>query len=372
VTTSLHELVDLAHVITKGTTPTTLGLSFAESGVPFIRVQNIKNGQVDPTIEPLFISESAHRTLRRSRILPGDLLVSIAGTIGRTGLVPNSAEEMNCNQAVAIIRLRSAIHDRYALHLLQSEDVHAQMRQGQVTGTITNLSLTQLGKLKVAIPPLAEQRRIAAILDQADALRAKRRQTLTQLDEMVRAVFIEMFGLPKKNSFGWPLYRLSDFCSPKQWPTITSQELLSEGHPVFGANGVIGYYSEYNHIEPTVLITCRGATCGTINICLPKSYVTGNSMALDDPEPKLVEIHYLAAALRERGLEDAISGSAQPQITRQSLDPIQLPLPPIEMQRDFSRKIQSLQFTRELLLKDAVELDAFFASLQHRAFRGEL
>jgi type I restriction enzyme S subunit len=75
---------------------------------------------------------------------------------------------------------------------------------------------------------------------------------------------------------------LTEICNPKQWKTITSSELEDEGFPVFGANGVIGYYHNYNHEEATILITCRGATCGTLNICSQKSYVTGNAMALDD------------------------------------------------------------------------------------------
>ena len=80
----------------------------------------------------------------------------------------------------------------------------------------------------------------------------------------------------------WPKIPLSKVCRPKQWQTISQDKLLTEGFPVYGANGKIGFYSEYNHEYPTILITCRGATCGSINICEPKSYVTGNAMSLDD------------------------------------------------------------------------------------------
>ena len=73
---------------------------------------------------------------------------------------------------------------------------------------------------------------------------------------------------------------LSDVCRPKQWKTISKSQLTTEGYPVYGANGRIGFYSEYNHELPTLLITCRGATCGALNVCEPRSYVTGNAMAL--------------------------------------------------------------------------------------------
>ena len=76
--------------------------------------------------------------------------------------------------------------------------------------------------------------------------------------------------------------KLSDICTPKQWKTIPTNELLEDGYPVYGANGIIGYYNEYNHEKSVVTITCRGATCGSVNITVPKSYVTGNAMCLDN------------------------------------------------------------------------------------------
>ncbi len=71
---------------------------------------------------------------------------------------------------------------------------------------------------------------------------------------------------------------LVDVCKPKQWKTISANQLKNAGYPVYGANGKIGYYSEYTHEFPTILITCRGATCGTVNICDAKSYVNGNAI----------------------------------------------------------------------------------------------
>ena len=93
--------------------------------------------------------------------------------------------------------------------------------------------------------------------------------------------------------------RLTDICNPKQWKTIPTSDLLDSGFPVYGANGVIGYYSEYNHDSPVVAITCRGATCGTINITVPKAYVTGNAMCLDDVRPD-IELKYLYYCLLQQ------------------------------------------------------------------------
>jgi type I restriction enzyme S subunit len=139
--------------------------------------------------------------------------------------------------------------------------------------------------------------------------------------------------------------------------------MTDSGYPVFGANGRIGYYTEYNHEHPTVLITCRGATCGTINVCDPKSYVTGNAMALDELDPQMADRRFVAYALNWRGLRDAITGSAQPQITRTSLSGVEIPLPPLSEQKRIAdildkadtirRKRQDVQATSRTIYKAA-------------------
>lgn len=131
----------------------------------------------------------------------------------------------------------------------------------------------------------------------------------------------------------FPKVNLNELCRPTQWPTISQSNLTKDGYPVFGANGRIGYYSEFNHEHPTILITCRGATCGTINVCEPKSYVTGNAMALDAFDISRADLRYTFYALNHRGLRDAITGTAQPQITRTSLAGVKIPLPPLSEQK---------------------------------------
>jgi type I restriction enzyme S subunit len=223
----------------------------------------------------------------------------------------------------------------------------------------------------IPLPPLAEQRRIAGILDQADDLRRKRRDTIDIAESLLRSTFLSLFGTKDNWPSRWPSEKLSTLTNPKQWKTISSGELKEFGFPVYGANGVIGFYDEYNHSESTVLITCRGATCGTINVCQPKSYVTGNAMALDDPDARL-RIPFLEWVLRIRGTDDAITGSAQPQITRQSLECVTIPLPPVDLQGDFVARADEIDKLKVEYGAHLAKLDALFASLQHRAFRGEL
>ena len=152
--------------------------------------------------------------------------------------------------------------------------------------------------------------------------------------------------------------RLTDICTPKQWRTIPTSELLSEGYPVYGANGIIGFYSEYNHESPVIAITCRGATCGTINITAPKSYVTGNAMCLDNTRPDVL-LEYLYYCLLHYDFHNVISGSAQPQITRQGLEKVSIELHSLDEQRkiiDVLNKLEAIILARKNELQKLDEL----------------
>ncbi len=166
---------------------------------------------------------------------------------------------------------------------------------------------------------------------------------------------------------GWAEVTIGEICRPKQWTTIKKADLLPDGYPVYGANGVIGYFSEYNHTDPTILIGCRG-TCGVVNVSEPRSYVTGNAMALDDLDESRADIRYLVHALRYDGLQSSVTGSSQPQITRSTLERISVPLPPLEEQHQIAAildKADELQTKRRAAiahldsLTQAIFLDMF-------------
>lgn len=142
----------------------------------------------------------------------------------------------------------------------------------------------------------------------------------------------------------WPLINLEEVCDIYQPKTITSKEILKEGpYKVFGANGIIGYFDKYNHEESEILVTCRGATCGTINISEPKSWVTGNAMVVHPKDSKKLDKIFLYYILNNLDLSSTITGAAQPQITRQSLAPFKIPLPPFDIQQKIINEIKGKQ-----------------------------
>lgn len=127
---------------------------------------------------------------------------------------------------------------------------------------------------------------------------------------------------------GWEIKKLGEVCEMYQPKTISSKEMVDDGaYPVFGANGIIGKYNQYNHEEPQLLITCRGATCGSVNISEPKSWINGNAMVVR-PKDHSINLKFLEYLFRGGiDLSKTITGAAQPQITRQSLNPIEISYP---------------------------------------------
>ena len=137
------------------------------------------------------------------------------------------------------------------------------------------------------------------------------------------------------------IVKLSDICYPKQWKTIPTGDLLKEGYPVYGANGIIGYWKEYNHEQPVVAITCRGATCGNVKLTLPKAYVTGNAMCLENVKSD-IDLEYLYFCLLQYDFKKVISGSAQPQITRQALEKVNIKLVDYLKQKQIVKKLKRI------------------------------
>lgn len=146
---------------------------------------------------------------------------------------------------------------------------------------------------------------------------------------------------------------LGEVCKMYQPPTISTKEMSEAGEfVVYGANGRIGRYEKYNHKEPQLLLTCRGATCGAVNISEPFAWINGNAMVIQ-PKAELATLSYMKYAfLGGIDVSPAITGSAQPQITRTSLEVIEIPLPSLEKQGEIVEKLDSA--FAEIDLLDAI------------------
>ena len=176
----VKRLGEIALLITKGTTPTSVGCDFESYGINFIKAESISdNGDFIPE-KFAHIDEHTDMLLSRSRLREGDFLFSIAGVLGRVAVVTDEVLPANTNQALAVIRLdiNSTIDKRYLFFALKSEYLRNRIKEENVAAAQANLSLQDVNEFHVAVPTLAEQKAIAAVLSDMDAeiaaLEAKR------------------------------------------------------------------------------------------------------------------------------------------------------------------------------------------------------
>ncbi|EAK5768912.1 N-6 DNA methylase [Campylobacter jejuni] len=142
----------------------------------------------------------------------------------------------------------------------------------------------------------------------------------------------------------YELVKLGTICKIYQPKTITAKEIQENGdYKVYGANGVIGFYNKYNHKDSEVAMTCRGATCGTINYTEPLSWITGNAMIITPLKNNLILKKFLVYILPLSNVKNIITGSAQPQITKNNLTTLKIPLPPLEIQKQIVAECEEVE-----------------------------
>ena len=186
----------------------------------------------------------------------------------------------------------------------------------------------QMKTYKIGLPSIEEQKKIAKLLSLLDDCIATQNKIIDKLQSLIKGIRHDIF----KDIQG-KMLALSNIADIYQPQTISSSDLTTEGYWVYGANGVIGKYKEYNHETEQICITCRGNTCGTVNYTQPKVWITGNSMVINtDKYQRQVNKRFLFHYLSSYNFKSIVSGSGQPQIVRTPLEKIKVVLPTIEKQ----------------------------------------
>lgn len=166
----------------------------------------------------------------------------------------------------------------------------------------------------------------------------------------------------------WEYKKLGEVCEIYQPKTISTNMLVEDGeYLVYGANGIIGRYDQYNHKDREILMTCRGATCGTINVSEPYSWINGNAMVIH-PTSNDILFHYLKYHLEVLDLSNVITGAAQPQITRQSLSPIIISIPPLPIQEQIVSELDKVSEIIEKKKQQVKKLDNLAQSIFYDMF----
>jgi type I restriction enzyme S subunit len=321
---------------------------FVQNGVPLVRMGNLYQNELNMDRNPVYLPESFLKAHAKFQIQPGDILLSMTGTAGKQDygyavIVPPISKALLLNQRVTRVRAKQEASQSFLLYSMRSASFTSHIYSKPGGTKQANVSISDLADIKIALPPKSEQEKIAKILSKWD-------EAIEKLDHIIYQKEKRHQGLGVALLFnGTDKFRLDDLCTPKQWKTISSKDLLEDGIPVFGANSWIGFYSEANHQEDCIAVTCRGATCGTVNYVRGPSYITGNSMALDSLKNEIIDRNFLYFYLRAIGLNSIISGSAQPQITGAVIGKVEIKLPSLAEQVKVST----------ILMKATKEIDAF-------------
>lgn len=327
----------------------------------------------------------------------GDILVSSANSwnlVGKCCRVESLRYPSTAGGFISILRADpSRLDAAYLYRWFSSNRTQATVRSfGNQTTNISNLDHTRTLSLPIPVPPLPAQKRIAAILDAADALRAKRQASVEQLDSLVQATFLEMFGDPVTNPKGWQSKRIEDFCKTQTGgtPSRSKASLYYGGSIPWVKSGELREQTIYDteeHITPKALeesaakmvpkgalmVALYGATVGRI-ARLGIEAATNQAICSIIVPTNQASPAYMFQALREKVPEwlSRRVGGGQPNISNGVIKDTLIPLPPLPLQTRFASIVESIEQQKARLKAHLAELDMLFASLQSRAFNGEL
>ena len=364
--------------------------------IPWVKSGELRENVILGTAE--LVTDAAIRETNMKLVPSGALLLAMYGaTVGRLGILGIPA---TTNQAVChIIPDPKAAEVPYLFHAL-SYQVSNIVALG-VGGAQPNISQGIIKDLELPLPPLPAQRRIAAILDQAEALRTKRRAALGLLDGLAQAVFLEMFGDSKAD--GWPVATVGDIADSARGAIRTGpfgsqllhSEFVDEGIAVLGIDNAVAnefrwgerrFISEAKYRElkrytvhpGDVLITIMG-TCGRCAVVpesIPTSINTKHlcciSLQREVCLPTFLQAYFLRHPTAQRYLRQTAKGAVMDGLNMGIIKAMPITLPPLPLQKAFAARIAAIENLKTTHRASLTQLDALFASLQHRAFRGEL
>lgn len=359
-------------------------------GLPIIRIQNLNNAV---SKHNYWSGDIENQVL----VNKGDLLFAWSGTPGTSfGAHIWNGDRAVLNQHIFRVDLDDKrilkAWARFSLNM-RVNDLISQAHGGVGLKHVTK---GMVDSLSIPLPPLPEQRRIAAILDNAEALRAKRRAALAKLDMLAQSIFMEMFGDPATNPKGWPIEFLSDLTRAVQVGVVIkpASHYADDGvialrslNVKFGGINLQNIVRFNPHAHKTTLsksilksgdvVVVRTGAPGVAAV-VPEELDGINCIDLIIVRPdhdKLNSVYFSHLMNSEYGIKtsaDGTNGAAQQHLNVGTLSQTKFPAPTLSSQRAFAQRIEVIESLKAIHLTSLAKLDTLFASLQHRAFRGEL
>jgi len=385
-------LVPISEFCTTGTggTPSRdrLDRYFKGGTIPWVKSGELRENTIYETEE--HVTELALQESTVRMVPAGALLLAMYGaTVGRLGILGVAA---TTNQAIChILSDPQGALTRYLFYAIRSR-VSTLVAKG-VGGAQPNISQGIVKSLKIPLPPLAEQRRIAEILDKADELRAKRRAAIEKLDTLTQSIFLDMFGDPAKVLTKWPITKLGnqlDFLTSgsRGWAqyyadsgdlflriqNVRHDELLLEDIAYVNAPNTAE--AKRTQVEPGDVLLSITADLGRTAVVpegIGKAYINQHLSILRTKQlvPRFLSA-YFASPVGQRQMVERNRHGVKAGLNFDDIRSFIVPLPPMELQHEFSRRVKAVEKLRTEQRAYRTKLDTLFISLQHHAFRGEL
>ncbi len=374
-----------------GSTPSTSDEQYWGGEIPFVTPSDL-----DQRL-PVF---KTPRTLtaeggRQSRLIrEGSIMVCCIGSLGKIGI---AGQTLATNQQINSIEFDpQKVWAKFGYYACQT--LKSQLVTMAPATTIAIVSKSKFSQLEIPVPPLPEQRRIAAILDQADELRAKRREALAQLDSLTQSIFIEMFGDPVNNPKSWGVETLGECAEKIQIGPFGTQlheeDYIDGGIPLINPTHLRGgmispdssltvspvKYAElgnYYLLSGDLIMGRRGemGRCAVITQ-REQGWLCGTGSLFVRPKTDVIHPIYLGFVISSpsmrRFLENVAQGVTMANLNKTIVGGLPIAVPPMANQLAFVSQLKATNAIKKHSLDSLIQLDTLFASLQHRAFQGEL
>lgn len=342
----------------------------SDGHLPVLRANNITEEGLDLS-DLVFVRSD--KIGDRQKIRSGDIV--IAASSGSISVVGKSAQALTDLEAgfgafCKVVRPSGRVDHRYLGHYFRTPAYRQKMSALAAGANINNLKNEHIDELEIPLPPLEEQKRVAAILDQADELCRKRQRALDRINQLGQAIFIEMFGDPKTNPKNLPKVQLGELIKVSSGAGLTASDQNGGDYPVYGGNGVNGWHDDFTVPAGTVVIGRVGVYCGAVHVTDRDAWVTDNALIVTLKRP--VNRTYLAAALKVADLNQYAGRSAQPLVSGSRIYPVEILHPTIDEQDAFEVRVLQAKAVSVDCAAASKNINGLFSALQHRAFRGEL
>ncbi len=351
--------------------------AFVEIGIPFISAKDLENNLIKHD-NLNYISEETYNKLGSGKLQPNDILFCLRGSLGKFAINKEGLKG-GIASSLVLLRAKEDLQINYLKHYLNSPRMKRLITKSDNGSSQPNLSGANVKKFPIPLPPLEQQKKIAAILDAADGYRQKTKALIGKYDELTQSLFLDMFGAPVTNPKGFELSKLGLLVENKDSKRVpvksSDRDNMNGQFPYYGASGIIDYVDDFTHEGNNLLIGEDGANLlarsTPIAFIAKGQYWVNNHAHVLGYNGKALLV-FLEFFINLIDLSPYVSGSAQPKLNRKNMDQIKVFCPPLELQNQFADRVQAIEAQKAQAQESLAKAEDLFNSLLQKAFKGEL